>query len=59
MLYAETINGQALEEVLNQARTTGNDEVVVYGLDALARLAAEGRTNNALSTWSGKPTRLP
>ncbi len=41
LLHAETSDSPELNEVLDEARATGNGEVQVYALDALARIAAE------------------
>jgi tetratricopeptide (TPR) repeat protein len=41
LLFAEASDDAALERVLDEAGVAGNQEVEVYALDALARIAAE------------------
>jgi hypothetical protein len=47
VLYAATADASSLRDVLAEATTTGNDEVRVYALDALARLAAPDEPEHA------------
>ena len=59
LLYAETNNATALEELLLSARGSGNDEMHVFALDALARIAAEAMDDQRANNCSKKLIRSP
>ncbi len=58
VLAAERDDDGALRSVLDEARATGNREVQVFALDALARLAAESKDRETAGNLLAESDRL-
>ena len=58
VLAAERDDDGALRSVLDEARVTGNLEVQVFALDALARLAAESKDRETAGNLLAESDRL-